>query len=729
MDPATPETIRQALETAARHHQSGDLRRAELLYRQVLSVAPDHPDALHFLGLIAHQVGQHESAWELMRRAIARNPSAANYYGNAAPVLAALGKLDEAIRACRQAIALRPDYAEAHDNLGVALRARGKLDEAIAAYRLAVAMRPDYAKAWHDLGVALSEQGELPEAIACHRRSVAIRPDAPDTWANLAACLEETGDLEEAIACCRRALSLRSECREAILVLGKALKEQGGLEESAAAYRRAILLTPHAPEPYNDLGNVLQEKGELDEAIAAFRHAIALRPDFAPAHNNLANALKAAGQLDEAIESYRRACALTDNPRVWGNLLHSLHLHPDYGPEQLLKEHREWNRRFAEPLAAQVRPHDNDPSPDRRLRVGYVSPDFGNHPVGRFLLPLLSNHDHARFEIFCYAGVKRPDPFTERLRECADVWVPTAGTSDERLARRIGEDRIDILVDLTMHSQGARMLLFARKPAPVQIAYLAYCSTTGLSTMDNRLTDPYFDPPAGDESCYTERSISLPETYWCYPAPQDAPMPGPLPARAQGHVTFGCLNNFVKVNARVIDTWGAALRATPDSRLLLHSPEGSHRRRVIEAFGKAGVGAARIEFVGRLPMGHYFEQYLRIDIALDPFPFAGGTTSCDALWMGVPVVSLAGRTAVSRAGFSVLSNVGAAELVARTPEEYVRIAAGLAADRPRLESFRLTMRDRMRNSPLMDAPRFARNVEAAYRQAWHSWAAARAAPA
>ena len=291
------------------------------------------------------------------------------------------------------------------------------------------------------------------------------------------------------------------------------------------------------------------------------------------------------------------------------------------------------------------------------------------------------------------------------------------------------EDRIDVLVDLAMHSQGGRMLLFARKPAPVQITYLAYCSTTGLDTMDYRLTDPYFDPPDGDDACYTERSIRLPETYWCYPVPETAPEPGALPARSAGHITFGCLNNSVKVNARVIDTWAAILHAVQDSRILLHSPEGSHRMRMIESLERLGVDRARIEFVGRVPMPKYFEAYQRIDIALDPFPFAGGTTTCDALWMGVPVASLAGRTAVSRAGFSVLSNIGAGEWVVRIPEQYIQVAIQLAADLSRLQGLRSTLRGRMRRSPLMDAPRFARNVEAAFRRAWREWVTARAASA
>ena len=322
--------------------------------------------------------------------------------------------------------------------------------------------------------------------------------------------------------------------------------------------------------------------------------------------------------------------------------------------------------------------------------------------------------------------MRRPDLVTEQLKRGADVWRSTVGLDDEELARLVRRDQIDVLVDLTMHLQGSRLLAFARKPAPVQVTYLAYCSTTGLDAMDYRLTDPYLDPPGGEERWYSERSVRLPRTYWCYPPPAQAGPLGPVPALASGRITFGCLNNYCKITRPTWNTWCGLLKAVPDSELIVHSHEGTHRERARQHLAQEGVDPRRLQFVGLLPLPQYFQQYAKIDIALDPFPYPGGTTSCDALWMGVPVVSLAARTAVSRAGLSILSNLGLAELVARRPEEYVRIAADLAADLSRLSELRASLRARMRESPLMNAQAFARDVETAFRSMWRDWCAARA---
>jgi predicted O-linked N-acetylglucosamine transferase (SPINDLY family) len=297
------------------------------------------------------------------------------------------------------------------------------------------------------------------------------------------------------------------------------------------------------------------------------------------------------------------------------------------------------------------------------------------------------------------------------------------GLSDTEAADLIRQDRIDVLVDLTMHMAQNRLLIFARKPAPVQVTYLAYCSTTGLETIDYRLSDPYLDPLGQDESCYSEQTLRLPQTYWCYQMDLPIPEAGPLPAAAAGHITFGCLNNFCKVSEPALAVWTRLLRAMPNSQLLLHAHEGSHRQRLQQRMEREGIESSRVRFVGFKPAEEYFDLYRQIDIALDTFPYGGGTTTCDALWMGVPVVSLVGKTAVGRGGLSILSNVGLPELAARSEDEYVRIASDLASDLPRLSDLRSTLRQRMGQSPLMDAPRFARNMEAAYRQMWRGWCA------
>jgi len=307
----------------------------------------------------------------------------------------------------------------------------------------------------------------------------------------------------------------------------------------------------------------------------------------------------------------------------------------------------------------------------------------------------------------------------------------TLGFNDEQLADQVRQDRIDILVDLAMHAEGSRLLAFARKPAPVQVTYLAYAGTTGLETMDYRLTDQYMDPPStssgqapdADESAYSEKSVRL-KSYWCYQPRAEAPEVGQLPALARaGTVTFACLNNYAKVSPKVLGVWCQVLRRVPSSRLVVYSREGTHRQRAIDIVRAEGIDVSRFEFVGPVVTAEYFRRYLGIDVALDPFPYPGGTTTCDALWMGVPVVTLAGRTAVSRGGVSILSNVGLPELIARSPEEYVQIAATLAGDLPRLAGLRAGLRPRLLASPLMDAAGFVRDVEGAFRQMWRAWCA------
>ena len=718
-------TIQQALETAFQHHQAGRLHEAEQLYRQILAQRPEQVDALHLLGIIAHQVGRHDTAVELIRRALARRPDFAEAHNNLGNALRETGQLDGAIAAYHQALACQPGYADAHNNLGNALQAKGHLDDAIIAYRQALAGQPNLPQAHYNLGKALQAKGHLDEAITAYRQALALKPDFAETHNNLGTALKDKGHLDEAIAAFRQAITLNPGLPEAHGNLGNALRDQGQLDEAISACRRAITLKPNAPEAHGNLGAALKDNGQLDEAIAAYRQAIALQPDYAEAHNNLGNALSDQGRPVEALAAYRQANALKSNfHEAHSNLVLGLHYQPDFSAAAIAEEYRHWNLQHAEPLRQFIQPHANDRSPDRRLRIGYVSPDLYGHPVGRFLLPVLAHHDKNCFEVFAYAQVAHPSAMTQRLRSCTDGWRSTVGLTDAQVAELIRQDRIDILVDLAGHTAHNRLLVFARKPAPVQVTYLAYCSSTGLETIDYRLSDPYFDPPGMDESVYSEQTIRLPETYWCYQPSIDTPEVGPLPALERGRITFGCLNNFCKVSEPALAAWAKLLRAVPNSHLLLHSREGSHRQRVHEQLEQEGIEPKRVRFSGRVPAQEYFDLYRRIDIALDTFPYGGGTTTCDALWMGVPVVSLVGKTAVGRGGLSILSNIGLPELAARSEEEYLHLASTLAKDVSRLTEPRSTLRQRMQQSPLMDAPRFARNIEAAYRQMWRTWCAA-----
>jgi predicted O-linked N-acetylglucosamine transferase (SPINDLY family) len=600
----------------------------------------------------------------------------------------------------------------------------GHLAEAERRYRQILAQQPQHAEAWHLLGALAAQVGQREVAVELIRRALAIEPNYPTALSNLGKILRDMGRYDEAIAACRQAIALDPNFAEAYSKLGVALRDQGRLEEAVVAFRQAIALEPKDPEPYCNLGVALKDQGRLEEAIAAYRQALALNPNMVEAYHNLGNELREVGQLDEAIAAYRQALALRpDCVADHSNLVYTLHFHPGYEAEAIAEEHRRWNRQFAEPLQKFIQPHGNNRDPERRLRIGYVSPDFGHHPVGRFLLPLLTHHNKHEVEVFAYSQVRRPDEMTPRFVACADKWRSIVDLSDVQVAELIRADQIDILVDLTMHLANNRLLVFARKPAPVQATWLAYAGTTGLSAIDYRLSDPYLDPPGRDETVYSEQTVRLPETYWCYQPVDGLPEVGALPALEKGFVTFGCLNSFYKVNDGVLRVWARLLRKVPQSRLRLFAREASHRRRVQEVMAQEGVEIARVLFADWMPLLDYYRLYNTIDIGLDTFPYGGGTTTCDAMWMGVTTVSLAGRTAVGRGGVSILSNVGLAELVAGTEADYCRFAAELAADLQRLGQLRSTLRERMKASPLMDGPRFARNMEAAYRQMWRRWCA------
>ena len=583
-------------------------------------------------------------------------------------------------------------------------------------------MKPDFVEVHNNLGTVLARKGDHAHAQKCYREAIRLKPDYSQAYGNLGLSLRDSGRLDEGIACLEEAIRLDPQSAEAWNNLGNTLARAGRLEDAVAALRHAIQIKPAYAEAHNNLGVIFRDAARPTEAIAACHRAIELKPDYVAAHSNLGNALKDAGEIDAAIASFRQSIRL-DPSYVKGhsNLLYTIHFHPTYDAEMIFREHQLWDQQHARPLVKSISPHSNDRNPQRPLRIGYVSPDFREHPVGRFILPLLAAHDRKQFEVFCYSGVQRGDAMTEQARRHASHWRSTLGYSADQLAQNIRDDRIDILVDLTMHMAQNQMLCFARKPAPVQVTYLAYCSTTGLGTMDYRLTDPHLDPQGMNDAFYSEKSIRLPETYWCYPLDEQAPEVSPLPMAANGAVTFASLNNFGKVSADALDGWIHLLQAIPKSRLILHAHEGDHRQRVWDLLRQRGIDPNRLIFHASAPLGQYLKQYDQIDIGLDPFPCNGGTTTCDALWMGVPVVTLAGRTAVGRGGVSILSNLGLPELIAQTPQQYIQIASDLAMDAARLGELRRTLRQRMRASPLMNAPRFARNVELAYRQMWRDW--------
>jgi predicted O-linked N-acetylglucosamine transferase (SPINDLY family) len=648
--------VQQLVAEALQHHQAGRLPEAERLYRQILAADSRHADALHLLGVIAHQVERNDVAVELIGKAIGINGAVAVY----------------------------------HSNLGNALKDLGRLDDAVAVYDTAVRLKPDYAEAHYNLGNALMDLGRLGDAVAAYETAIRLKPDLAEAHSNL----------------------------------GNALKDLGRLDDAVAAYETAIRLKPDYAEAHSNLGNALMDLGRLDDAVAACETAIRLKPDYAEAHSNLGNALKDLGRLDDAVAAYETAIRLKpDYADAHSNLMMCLHYQPEIDGSSILEEARRFGARFDE--TPTPRSYSNSAAPDRRLRIGYVSGDFKRHPVGYFLSRVLTNHDRTVAEVFCYSNDCRDDDLTAQLQGAADHWHRLVGLSDQAAAALVAADGIDILVDLSGHTALNRLPTFALKPAPVQLTWLGYFGTTGLSAMDYILADR-FVAPESSASCFTESIWRLPDSYLCFSPPDLDCRLSPPPVTKGEPVTFGNFNNYAKTSPVAVALWSRILNMTPGSRLLLKTKalgNARARRGLEDQFASYGVGANRLLLEGASPRSELLYNYNRIDIALDPTPYGGGTTTAEALWMGVPVVTLRGDTWVGRVSESILSTVGLPELVATTADTYVEITVGLAADHRRLGALRAGLRAQLEASPFCDGHSFTRNLERAYRSMWQNWCA------
>jgi protein O-GlcNAc transferase len=602
----------------------------------------------------------------------------------------------------------------------------GRLAEAKQIYLQILAQEPNDPDALQLLGLIAHDEGRHENAVELIGRAATLNPAAADYHGNLGVALWGAGRWDEAVAAYRRAVDLGPAHALGHVNLGNALKDRGEYGQAAAAYRKALQLDPTMVEVLVSLGHVLKEQGQLDEAIAHYLQAIRLAPEFAEAHSQLGFARSLQGQLDQAIDCYRKAIALNpESPAYQSQLLQTLHYHPGFDVAEIYQEHVRWSRQHAEPLLLFSEPHENDRDPDRPLRIGYVSADFRTHACAFCLEHVIAAHDRRQFEITGYSEVAWPDAVTRRIESHTRSWRTTVGMSDEQLAAQIRGDHIDILVDLKVHTAENRLLVFARKPAPVQVTWMGYPGTTGLSTIDYRVSDPHLDPPGSNDDYYSEETLCLPDSFWCYEPGSREPVVNSLPALARGSITFGSMNSFCKSNDFVLELWARVMKSVPESRLLILCDTGSHRQRTLDVLEQHGADPGRVEFESRRPRALYLELYHRIDIALDMFPYCGVTTSLDGLLMGVPVVCLLGRMAVSRGGLTIMSNLGLTELVAHSADEYVAIAAGLAGDLPRLAILRSTLRKRLESSPMMDTKRFARNIEEIYRTIWRRYCAGR----
>jgi protein O-GlcNAc transferase len=677
--------IKREFNRACQYYQSGDPKGAEAICRKIVSVQPDDPNALNLLGLIAHQLGENEMAINLMSRAIRNDPENPFLYNNLGAVFHDSGKFPEAISSYKKAIHIKPDCADAYNNMGLVFQEQGKVDEAISCYQEALQLRTHYPEANYNLGNALKESGKLAEAIQCYQKAVALRPDYPEACNNMGNAFNDQGKFDEAVACLKRAVTLRPDFPEAHYNLGNALHGMVRLEEAIVSYERALELRPDYPEAYNNLGIVFKNCGHLGKAIECYKTSLGLKPDFSKVHSDF---------------------------------LLAMNYDPSICPEGIFLESSDWWHRHGEPHTNKFCHKDHKTF--GRLRIGYVSPDFRGHSVSYFFLPLLMAHDRNEVEVFCYAEVKRPDEMTVRIRDLSDHWRSTVGLGDDAVAQKIYEDRIDILVDLAGHTANNRLPVFARKPAPVQVTWLGYPGTTGLPVMDYRLTDEIADPEGDGDQHYSETLVRLKNGFLCYLPPDGAPDVASLPALESGRITFGSFNNLPKLNEGVLEIWSEILLQVPGSFLLIKSrqlADKSTKRRYRDLFINNGVTPDRVRTLpATSSISEHLELYNRVDIALDPFPYNGTTTTCEALWMGVPVVTLRGKSHSSRVGASILTRVGLKELVAEAENNYVSKGVSLTRDLGRLKALRKGLRRRMKASNLCDAGSFARSIEGVYRK-------------
>lgn len=603
------------------------------------------------------------------------------------------GRMEEAHGMYQRAVALAPHLAAAHLNLGIAQEALGDAEGARMSYQTVLALAPAHPFGAYNLGKLDYVQGRLRTAETLLRQAVAGKEDFPQAWVLLSSVLEALGDLQGAARAAEQALRIKPDYPGALSNYAGLLRRLGRVDDAAAAADKALRLEPDNPDHLAAHSEMLAMQGFSAEALDPLRRAIALQP--------------------HRIELRSRELFLL-------NLVEGVPV------EEIWERHRQ----FGAQIEAGTPPRAHGPQQSRpRLRVGFVSGELRTHPVALFLLPVLERRNRSRFEVVCYSSTERKDVITQRLQALSDCWVDAAGWKDEQLTEAIVADGIDVLVDLDGHTSNARLAVFAARPAPAQLAWVGYLNTTGLTRMDWRLTDARCDPPAASQRMHTERLLLLPHSQWCYRPFLEVPCAAAAPCERNGFVTFGSLNSVIKLTTEMALRWGRILQALPTARLLVADVD-SHEKRaaLLAAIAQAGGVPDRVRFAPRADLAGYYRLMDEIDIALDSHPYGGGTTTFDALWMGVPVLTASGPASCSRSASSVLALLGLGEWIAPDISGFEALAIERAGDLAAIAHLRRTLRGRLRASPLMDEASFVAAFEAALEQAWRERGGAAAHP-
>lgn len=715
---AMSELLSHALEL----QRQGQLREAEAVYGAILRELPGEPDVLYQRGVLLLLQGRYAEAQMDFERVLARQPVRISALSNLGYVLQVQAHYGAALGCYERALSLQPGLVELWNNRGLVLKALGRIAEALKSYEQALARRPGFAEAHYNRGLALQSQEKLEDALASFEQAIRYKPDYAEAFSDRGAVLRALGRFAEARVSCQRAVALAPAYAVAHNNLGVILQDMGFPTAALASYARAVQLDSRYVDAHYNMGNCLMSQRDFKRALTAYDRALTLDPTRAETLNNRGNALKDLYRIEESQQCYERALAIKpEYAEAFSNKLLGLLYRSSLAPGMIHLEHLQFGERFGAPLRPLWPRHQNSRDPERRLKVGYVSGDLRNHSVAYFLEGILARHDQGEVEVYAYSNALQEDTVTVRFRGYVNHWRGVNGWTDERLARQILDDGIDVLVDLSGHTAGNRLLTFARKPAPVQATYLGYAATTGLRAIDWRLTHADVDP-AGYEAYYSEQLYRLPGSLWCYrPSPELGEGAAEPPLIKQGYVTFGSMNNLAKVSPETITVWARILHALPDARLVMTSVPAGGAAAVSARFAEQGLAPERLKMHDKLSPADYRAMMREIDLALDPFPYNGTTTTCDTLWQGIPVVTLTGASGVSRSGYALLKAVGLEELACQDETDYVRLAVALASDAPRLRTLRAGMRARIESSPLRDEAGSAQAFEAAYRHMWRTW--------
>lgn len=724
------------------YKDEGHLVEAAEAYQKARTADPSYKAAAEFLAIVLTDLGTSlklagntEDGIQKYCEALEVDSHYAPAYYNLGVVYSEMMQFDAALTCYEKAALERPLYAEAYCNMGVIYKNRGELDAAIACYDRCLTISPNFEIAKNNMAIALTDmgtkvkiEGDINQGVAYYKKALFYNWHYADAMYNLGVAYGEMLNFEMAIVFYELALHFNPRCAEACNNLGVIYKDRDNLDKAVECYQMALTIKPNFSQSLNNLGVVYTVQGKMDAAASMIEKAILANPTYAEAYNNLGVLYRDAGSITLSVQAYERCLQIDPDSRNAGqNRLLAMNYIDEGSDDKLYDAHREWGKRFMK-LYTQYTSWDNSKVADRPLVIGYVSPDFFTHSVSYFVEAPLAHHDYSNCKVVVYSGVVKADAktlrFKDKVLKKGGLWRDIYGIDEKKVASLIREDKVDILVELTGHTANNKLGTMACRPAPIQVTWIGYPNTTGLPAIDYRITDSLADTPNTNQK-HVEELVRLPESFLCYtPSPEAGPV-CPTPAISNGFVTFGSFNNLAKITPKVLQVWARILCAVPNSRLVVKCKPfccDSIRQKFLSTLEELGLEPLRVDLLPLIHLNHdHMQAYSLMDISLDTFPYAGTTTTCESLYMGVPCVTMAGSVHAHNVGVSLLTKVGLGRLVAKTEDEYVRLALDLASDVGVLQELRMSLRELMIKSPVCDGESFTRGLESAYRTMWRRY--------